>query len=115
MARRLAVGHLSGTIAAAWHQRLDFMTTEPSPERRRHPRTAASWPVVVETDGEAIRLETINLSRLGAKASVTDRLREGASVVLHFQPPAAPSVDVWALVWRVDPDGLVFFFVGELQ
>jgi hypothetical protein len=91
------------------------MASEPSPERRRDPRSVVSWPVVVEARGEAIRLETINLSRLGAKVGATDRLREGASVVLHFEPPSAPAVDVSAVVWRVDTDGLVFFFVGELE
>jgi hypothetical protein len=91
------------------------VTSEPRPERRRHPRTVASWPVVVEADGEVIRLETINLSPLGAKVSPTDRLREGASVVLHLHPPAVPAMDVSAVVWRVDPDGLVFFFVGGLE
>jgi hypothetical protein len=91
------------------------MTSELCPERRRHPRSAVCWPAVVEANGEALRLETINLSRLGAKVSATDRLSEGVSVVLHLQSPAAPRVDVSALVWRIDPDGLVLFFVGALD
>jgi hypothetical protein len=91
------------------------MVNGSNPERRRHPRTAVSWPVVVEANNEAYSLETINLSPLGAKVTATDCLREGASVLLHFHPPGAPRMDIAAVVWRVDPDGLVFFFVGELE
>ncbi len=85
------------------------------PERRRYPRSFVSWPVVAETNDGRFSLETVNLGPLGAKTKPTDRLREGASVVLHFHPPGAPLIDVSAVVWRVDPDGLVFFFVGDLE
>jgi hypothetical protein len=91
------------------------MIDAPSPERRRNSRSFASWPVVVETKDGAFDLETVNLSHLGAKTKSSDRLREGAPVVLHFHPPGAPPIDVSALVWRIDPDGLVFFFVGNLD
>ena len=40
---------------------------------------------------------------------------EGTPVTLRFHPDDAPAFDVSAVVWRVDPDGLVFFFVGALE
>ena len=91
------------------------MADGPSPERRQSPRTVVSWSVVVEANGEVFGLETVNLGLLGAKVKGANPLREGASVVLHFHPADAPPMDVSAVVWRVDPDGLVFFFVGALE
>ncbi len=91
------------------------MADSPSPERRRHPRTEVSWPVVVETSSGVFLLETVNLGPHGAKVRATDRLNEGTSAMLHFHPPGVPPIDISAVVWRIDPDGLVFFFVGILE
>jgi PilZ domain-containing protein len=74
-----------------------------------------AWPVIVEADSGVLHLETVNVGPLGAKVKVTDKLREGTPVTLRFQPDDAPPFDISAVVWRVDPDGLVFFFVGVLE
>jgi len=91
------------------------MDKRPQPERRHQPRRDASWPVIVEANHGVLHLETVNVSPLGAKVKATAQLAEGTPVTLHFHPDDAPSFDVAAVVWRVDPDGLVFFFVGALE
>ena len=91
------------------------MCSGPAPDRRRHPRTGATWPVVVEAGEARLTLETLNLSPCGAKVRTTQHLDEGAVVLLHFQPPEFEPLDVSAVVWRVDPDGIVFFFVGVVR
>ncbi len=91
------------------------MADGPSPERRRDSRRAVSWPVVVESSKGVFLLKTIDLSPHGAKVSTRERLEEGTTVMLHFHPPDAPPIDISAVVWRADQDGLVFFFVGALE
>jgi hypothetical protein len=44
-----------------------------------------------------------------------ERLGEGSVAQLHFHPPTGASLDVEAIVWRVDPDGLVFLFTDDNQ
>ena len=91
------------------------MAEGPIPERRRHPRTQVSWPVFVEASSGVLHLETVNLGPHGAKVKATDWLPEGTTVMLHLHPPDEPPIDISAVVWRVDPDGLVFFFVEVLE
>lgn len=89
------------------------MTRERQPDLRRHPRARVSWPVTVEIDEQRLHLETINLSPFGAKLKLKDAiLRPGAAAQLRFRPPAGRPLDVQAIVWRIDPDGAAFFFVG---
>ncbi len=56
-----------------------------------------------------------NVSGRGAKVGPTERLGEGSVAQLHFHPPDGPSLDVEAIVWRVDRDGLAFFFTDDHQ
>lgn len=91
------------------------MTDLPRPERRQQARTSVSWPVSVESNSGVLQLETLNIGPLGAKVKPADHLPEGTPVTLHFRPKDAPPFEVSAVVWRVDPDGLVFFFVGALE
>jgi len=89
--------------------------TKSSPRLRRHPRASVSWPVVVEAGRRIFLLQAVNVSGRGAKVRPTERLGEGHVARLHFHPPDGSSFDVEAIVWRVDRDGLAFFFTADHQ
>jgi len=74
-----------------------------------------SWPVVVEVGKRFFLLRAVNVSGRGAKVIPTERLGEGSVAQLHFHPPDGSSLDVGAIVWRVDRDGLAFFFTADHQ
>ena len=82
---------------------------------RRYPRASVSWPVVVEAGRRIFLLQAVNVSGRGAKVRPTERLDEGHVSQLHFHPPDGSSFDVEAIVWRIDRDGLAFFFVEDHQ
>ena len=89
------------------------MIREHEPDLRRHPRAKVSWPVTVKAGDRSFDLETINLSPFGAKVRLEEPLFElGTPAELHFEPPDGPPLDVHAIVWRRDPDGSAFFFIG---
>jgi hypothetical protein len=88
-----------------------------SPEHRRHTRVVTSWPVTVRTGARLLRLQTLNLSALGAKVCLqhplpAGRLEVGQPALLRLEPPDGPPVEVEAIVWRTDDDGPAFFFIG---
>ena len=69
--------------------------------------------MTVDVQGQIYQLETVNLSRLAAKLTAGDlRPKPGTCVQLHFHPPRGEPLDGEAVVWRTDPDGTVFFFIG---
>ena len=74
-----------------------------------------SWPVVVEARKRFFLLQVINVSGRGTKVRPPERLGEGSVAQLHFHPPNGSSFDTEAIVWRVDRDGLVFFFTTDHQ
>jgi hypothetical protein len=82
---------------------------------RRSPRFSVSWPVVVEVGKHFFLLQAVDVSGRGAKVRPTERLSEGSVAQLHFHPPTGPALDVEAIVWRVDPDGLAFLFTDDNQ
>jgi hypothetical protein len=58
-------------------------------------------------------LETMNLSAFGTKVRLDEPVFElGMPAHLHFEPPDGRRLDVHAIVWRRDPDGSAFFFIG---
>jgi len=69
---------------------------------------------VTVSSGELRRdLLTINLSPFGAKVRLDEPVFElGMPAQLHFSPPGGRPLDVHAIVWRTDPDGSAFFFIG---
>ncbi len=69
---------------------------------RRYARFNVSWPVVVEVGKRFFLLRAVNVSGRGAKVIPTERLGEGSVARLHFHPPDGSSLDVGAIVWRVD-------------
>jgi hypothetical protein len=86
---------------------------EREPDLRRHPRARVAWPVTVEAGDKLLYLETMNLSPFGAKLRLDDSpLEPGTLAQLHFRPADGRPLDVQAIVWRTDPDGLAFFFIG---
>ena len=89
--------------------------TRISPRLRRYPRASVSWPVVMEAGRRIFLLQAVNVSGRGAKVRPTERLGEGHVARLHFHPPNGSSFDVEAIVWRVDRDGLAFFFTDDHQ
>jgi len=82
---------------------------------RRYPRFNVAWPVVVEAGKRFFLLQAVDVSGRGAKVRPTERLSEGSVAQLHFHPPDGSSLDVEAIVWRVDRDGLAFFFTNDHQ
>jgi hypothetical protein len=89
------------------------MIREREPDLRRHPRVKVCWRVTVTSGDHSLDLETINLSPFGAKVRCDQPLFElGAPAQLHFEPPEGRPLDVQAIVWRRDPDGSAFFFIG---
>jgi hypothetical protein len=89
------------------------MIREREPDLRRHPRAKVCWPVRVRSGDRCLDLETINLSPFGAKVRLDEPLfQPGMPAELHFQPPGGKPLDVHAIVWRTDPDGSAFFFIG---
>ena len=91
--------------------------TGPRPaEHRRHARVVTSWPVTVQTGDRLLHVQTLNLSALGAKVGLEDRLdaeplEVGQPARLRLTPPEGPPVEVEAIVWRADEDGPAFFFI----
>lgn len=89
------------------------MIREREPDLRRHPRASVSWRVTVRSGDQRLDLETINLSPFGAKVRLeAPALEVGMPARLHFEPPGGHPLDVHAIVWRTDPDGSAFFFIG---
>ena len=85
----------------------------PRRELRRRPRTKVSWPVVVELDDRVLLGETIDVSQLGVKLRLRERLGDGALVTLHLTPPKGCPVDAPALVLRTDREGPVLLFLKQ--
>jgi len=83
--------------------------------RRQYPRTSVSWPVVVEAGTSRYACEAVDISTHGAKVRTKARLKTGTAVRLEFVPPEGPPLQVGALVWRVDADGLAFLFGRGIQ
>ena len=72
-------------------------------------------PVVVEAGKRFFLLRAVNVSGGGAKVRPTERLGEGSVAQLHFHPPDGSSLDIEAILWRVDLDGLAFCFTADHQ
>jgi len=83
------------------------------PESRRRPRTKVNWPVVVELDDRVLHGETIDVSQLGVKVRLGERLEDASLVTLHLNPPQGCPLDARAIVWRTDDDGPVFLFLKK--
>ncbi len=85
----------------------------PRAESRRRPRTKVNWPVDVELDDRALHGETIDVSQLGVKVRLGERLEHASLVTLHLHPPQGCRINARAIVWRTDDDGPVFLFLKK--
>ena len=83
------------------------------PESRRRPRTKVNWPVVVELGDRVLHGEAIDVSQLGVKVRLGERLEDASLVTLHLNPPQGCPVNARAIVWRTDDDGPVFLFLKK--
>ena len=91
------------------------MVNPQSRNRRRHPRTRVTWPVVIETRTQRYPCQVVDISNHGAKVMTSARLRTGSVVRLQIIPPDGTSLRVGALVWRLDTDGVAFFFAHGIH
>jgi hypothetical protein len=66
--------------------------------------------VLVEVGRRRHPCQAVDISAHGAKVTPRIWLRSGTSVRLQFVPPEGQPLRVGALVWRIDADGLAFFF-----
>lgn len=83
--------------------------------RRQFPRTRVAWPVVLETRTQRYPCQVVDISSNGAKIMTSARLRSGTVVRLQIIPPEGAPLRVGALVWRIDADGVAFFFARSIQ
>ena len=89
------------------------MLNEREADLRRHARVQIAWRVTVEAQGTTYQVQTINMSPLAAKLTAGELpLTAGSLAHLHIHPPVGEPLDLEAIVWRTDPDGTVFFFIG---
>jgi len=92
-----------------------FMNTLRQQDRRQYPRTRVSWPIVVHDGASRYLTSSSDISPFGAKVRTKTKLKTGTSVRLEVVPPEGPPLQVGAMVWRVDPDGLAFLFSSGIQ
>jgi CheY-like chemotaxis protein len=69
--------------------------------------------VVVEFDDRVLHGETLDVSQLGVKVRLGERLGDSKLVTLRFKPPQGSPVDALAVVVRTDDDGTAFRFLKK--
>jgi hypothetical protein len=57
----------------------------------------------------------MDISNHGAKVMTNARLQTGSVVRLQIIPPDGTPLRVGALVWRLDADGVAFFFAQGIH
>jgi hypothetical protein len=57
----------------------------------------------------------MDISNYGAKIMTSAKLRSGTVVRLQIIPPEGAPLRVGALVWRIDADGVAFFFARSVH
>ncbi len=107
-------GVVGGALDAESRQWLEPLTSEEQADRRRHSRVNVSWPVIVTVNSHVLNTEAVNVSVRGAKVRSNEVLGAGTLARLYFRLPADRTLDLSAIVWRADPDGLAFFFIDDI-
>ncbi len=87
--------------------------SRPKRDARQHARETVRWPVVLDDGTSHLRAETVNITPLGAKIRLRERLEVGAAVKLRIRPTDRPVFEMRAIVWRLDPDGAAVLFLGS--
>ena len=71
--------------------------------------------MVIEAGSQRYPCQVVDISNHGAKVMTSARLRAGSVVRLQIIPPDGTPLRVGALVWRVDADGVAFFFAHGIH
>lgn len=71
--------------------------------------------MVIETRAHRYPCQVVDISNHGAKVMTNARLRTGSVVRLQIIPPEGTPLRVGALVWRLDADGVAFFFARSIH
>ena len=95
---------MTETSTASTHQRT----------RRINRRASVSWTVFARVRGQRLRFHTVDVSARGAKLRPRGDLQPGTSLTLQFVKPNGRPIQVAAMVWRVDADGLGVLFLGSV-
>ncbi|MGH7413502.1 MAG: PilZ domain-containing protein [Candidatus Rokuibacteriota bacterium] len=90
------------------------MDTSHRSSRRLHVRKHVSWTAWVTAGKNRIRCHTVDLSANGARLKPRGPIQPGTPVEVQFQPPDGPLVEVAAVVWRVDGDGMAVMFLRNI-
>jgi CheY-like chemotaxis protein len=75
-------------------------------------RRRVTWPVTVQTDAQLLHGETLDVGPQGAKLRLPEHPEVGARITLHLTPTGSSSLAIEAIVWRLDRDGVVVFFLS---
>jgi len=85
--------------------------------QRKNPQVKSSYtrpqavrPVTVEAETGLLQGEALDVGPQGAKVRLAERLDVGTRVSLHLTPGEDHPVP--AIVWRIDDDGTVFYFLS---
>ncbi len=70
---------------------------------------------MIETRSQRYPCQVADISSHGAKIMTSARLRPGTVVRLQIIPPDGTPLRIGALVWRVDGDGVAFFFAHGIH
>jgi hypothetical protein len=90
--------------------------SQPRADLRRYPRVRVAWKVIVEAAGYRPQMrKIIDVSPYGMKVRLETPLTDGSDARLSLSTPDRRAFHVNAIVWRTDPDGRVFVFVGLAQ
>ena len=87
--------------------------SQPRADLRRYPRVHVAWKVIVEAPGHRPKMrKTVDVSPFGTKVRMETPLADGSAARLSMSTPDRRALRLDAIVWRTDPDGPVFVFVG---
>lgn len=106
-------GVVGGALDAESRQWLDPLTIEQA-DRRRHSRVNVSWPVIVTVSSHVLNTEAVNVSVRGAKVRSNEVLGAGTLAQVYFRLPGDLTLNLSAIMWRTDSDGLAFFFMDDI-
>lgn len=71
--------------------------------------------MVIETRTQRFPCQVMDISNHGAKVMTSAPLMTGSVVRLQIIPPDGTPLRVGALVWRLDADGVAFFFAHGIS
>lgn len=88
------------------------MSATPQGANPRYTRPQVSRPATVQAGERLLHGEALDVGPQGAKLRLPEQLDVGTRVSLQLTPAEDHAIPVEAIVWRVDEDGVVFFFLS---